>query len=282
MPHQDVRVLLGWMDRDEAVATQLGSRLPTPEEDTSSQIERWNAARESVAARPQYNLALPILEPLPPELRGRGEAFLQRPDITTAFAGWEISVGMVTLAQVLSFQKVVTEGAVARAEASNPGNLHDLFSLCLPDAASPLVMPAAIDPDGRGFSLASSNPNLRVLGPQLAQINGNPFLGFNLGFGSTFVQVVEYQDRWFVRDGYHRCYGLPRLGVGRIPALFIRAQNVGQFGWNATSFFRWDVIYGPRPPFLTDFLDDGVAENTQRPVAGKVIRITAQEFGIQL
>jgi len=189
---------------------------------------------------------------------------------------------MVTLANILSFQKMVTEGAVARVEGSNPGNLHDLFSLCLPAAAAQLQVPASLDQDGRGVSLASSNPNLRIIGAQLAQVNGSPFIGFNLGFGSNFVQVVEYQDRWFIRDGYHRCYGLLRLGIGCVPALFIRAQEVGQLGWNATSFFRWDVIYGPRPPFLVDFLDDDVAENTQRPVAGKVIRITAQEFGIQL
>ena len=282
MPRQDVRVLLGWMERDEAIATQLGSRLPTQGEDVGAQLNRWTDAQRAVAARPAYDLQTPVLDPLPEQLRQRGEAFLRRPDVAGPYAGWDIAVGMADLTKALSFQKLVTADAVERVAAIDPHDENELFSFCLPDPVDQIQVPASLDQDGRGFAISSANPNLRLLGGQLANINGSQFYGFAMGFGSTYVQVVEFQGRWFVRDGYHRCYGLLRSGVDHIPCLFIRAQNVQQFAGTAPGFFRWDIIFGARPPYLRDFLDDSVAETVQRPVVGKVIRITAQEFAVQL
>jgi len=46
-----------------------------------------------------------------------------------------------------------------------------------------------------------------------ADIEGQLFFGFS--YCLPFVQVVEYQGRWFVRHGHHRAF-----------ALLSRAQNV--------------------------------------------------------
>ena len=120
------------------------------------------------------------------------------------------------------------------------------------------------------------------MGGQIATINGQPFYGFAIGFGFPFVQIVEYQGRWFVRDGNHRCLGLLRRGVDRIPCLFIRAQDAQQFGGTAPDHIRGEILFGERPPFLRDFLDDHVSASATRPLIGKVIRIAAAEFSIQL
>ena len=282
MAHQEIRALLGWMDRDEAIATQLGAHLPSQGQDTTLQQERWNEARERVQAREEYNLPTPTLEPLPVELQERGQVFLQRPDVVGSFQGWDISVGIADLRKVLSFQKLVTADATERVAGIDTADAVALFSFCLPDAAAAIELQAMIDTDHKGFAVASANPNIRVSPGQAVNINGQPFFGFSVGFGSTFVQVVEYQGRWFIRDGYHRCYGLLRAGVEKVPCLFIRARDAQQFGGASQMFFRGEIIFGPRPPFLQDFLDDEVAENATRPVTGKVIRITAQEFGVQL
>jgi hypothetical protein len=96
------------MDQAEAIQHQLGARLPDPNEDTSAQVRRWNAAREHVAAREEYALPTPVLEPLPEGLRARGEALMQRTDVTGPFTGWDITVGVVDRDAVLSFQKAVS------------------------------------------------------------------------------------------------------------------------------------------------------------------------------
>jgi hypothetical protein len=282
MAHQEIRALLAWMDRDEAVSTQLGAHLPIQGQDINPQLARWNSAREKIQERSEYDLPTPTLEPLPGEMEDQGQAFLNRPDILGAFQGWNISVGLVDLKKILSFQKCVTSDATERAAGIDIANPGALFSFCLPEAAAPVEFPVSIDNDYKGFSIASANPNIRVNQGQMANIGNQQFFGFSIGFGSTFVQVVEYQGRWFIRDGYHRCYGLLRRGVDKIPCLFIRARDVREFGGVSAFFFRGETIFGPRPPFLRDFLDDEVTENAARPVAGKVIRITAQEFNVQL
>jgi hypothetical protein len=152
--------------------------------------------------------------------------------------------------------------------------------LCLPDADQTKEISGTLDNDGKGVSIASANPNLRIMGARQATINGEPFFGFAIGFGLPFVQFVEYQGRWFLRDGYHRSYGLLRRGVRHIPCLFIRARDAQQSGGTAPHFFRGEILFGRRPPFLKDFLSDDVAVDAQRSVTGKVVRITAQEFNI--
>ena len=81
---------------------------------------------------------------------------------------------------------------------------------------------------------------------------------------------------------FNRSYGLLRRGVRRIPCLFIRARDAQQFGGTAPHFFRGEILFGRRPPFSKDFLSDDVAVDAQRSVTGKVVRITAQAFNIQL
>jgi hypothetical protein len=282
MANEQIRALLAWMDRDEAITTQLGAHLPNEGQDINPQLVRWEAARQCVQSRQEYNLAGPTLEALPQELQERGQAFLQRPEIAASFQGWDISVGLADLHNILSFQKVITSDATDRALGVDVMDPVALFSFCLPEAGAAVEFPVSIDNDYKGFSVASANPNIRVNQGQIANIQGQQFFGFNIGFGSTFVQVVEYQGRCFIRDGYHRCYGLLRRGVEKIPCFFIRARDAREFGGISPSFFRGEIIFGPRPPFLRDFLNDEVAETATRPIAGKVIRITAQEFTVQL
>jgi hypothetical protein len=279
---EEVRFLLAWCDRDEAVRIQLGSRVPTQGEDTTTQVQIWTVARERLQARPAYNLPTPTLEPLPEELRARGEALLQRPDVTGAFAGYNLSVGMANVHNVLSFQKSILANGVERVSRVDLADPQALFSVCLPDVAEPIQTLGLLDNDGKAFSISSTNPNLRIMGSQLANINGQPFYGFAIGFGLPFVQVVEYQGRWFIRDGYHRSFGLLKKGADRIPCLFIRAQDAQQFGGTAPHHIRGEALFGAHPPFLKDFLDDEVSASATRPLTGKVLRIAASEFSIQL
>ena len=248
----------------------------------SAQIQRWTSARQRVQARADYNLQTPTLEPLPEELRARGEALLRRPDVIGAFASYNLSVGMANLQNVLSFQKNILADGVERVSKVNLSDPQALFATCLPDAVEPFQISGVLDNDGKAFSISSTNPNLRIMGGQLTNVNGQPFYGFTIGFGFPFVQVVEYQGRWFIRDGYHRSFGLLKRGVDRIPCFFIRAQDAQQFGGTAPDHIRGEILFGAHPPFLKDFLDDEVSASATRPLIGKVLRIAASEFNIHL
>src|SRR5437868_1633793 len=101
-----IRSLLAWLDQDEAVRMLLG-HLPHDGEDTSAQIAQWTEKREARAARAAYQTAAPQIEPLPDELNGRAATFSARADVQALFAGLQWQLAVVTLTNVLSYQKVV-------------------------------------------------------------------------------------------------------------------------------------------------------------------------------
>jgi len=286
---RQVRFLLGWMSREEAINTFLG-RVQAPADDIANYTERWEAARHALQTRDAFRLPPPVLEELPPELMDRANAFRARPDVISAFQPYDWTIGVADLEHVLSFQKTITEEhALDRVAGVEADDMAGLFSVCLPDAAGPANIDCAVDADGKGLTFFSSNPNLRFGGHavQQAQIPGAAagqppqtlsIAGFIISHGVPFVQIAEFNGRWFLRDGYHRCYDLLRRGIRHIPCVFIRARSFDELGANPPVFLRQEVLLGERPPFVTDFLDDRVSASTQHRDIRKVIRVSAQEF----
>ena len=289
---RQVRVLLAWLDRAEAISMLLG-HVPGPNDDIAAQVATWEAARNAMLASEPYTRPTPVLEEVPPELSERAQAFRQRPDVVSVFQNLEWTVGIVDLRTLLSFQKVVVEEqAVERVSGASADDLNALFSLCLPEPGGNVTLNAIIDHDQKGITFSSLNPNLRVVGHVIQEMEvwpaaGQPgqkmkFVGFAINFGVRFVQLAEYNDRWFVRDGYHRCYGLLRQEINRIPCVFIRAHNIQELGAQAPGFFNYEVLFGDRPPFLTDFLDDSVSVFARQRATRKVVRVTAEEFVVEV
>ena len=289
---RQVRVLLGWLEQAEAIPILLG-HAPSPNDHVRTQVAAWQAARKAMLARETYRLPTPSLESLPAEISGRAHTFQQRADVLSIFQNLDWMIGMVDLRNVLSFQKlVVEEQAVERVSHVTPDDLAALFSLCLPEPSGNVALAAIIDHDQKGFTSSSLNPNLRVVGPLIQEMEVSPapnqpgqtlqFMGFAINFGARFVQVAEYKGRWFIRDGYHRCYGFLRRGIHRIPCVFIRAQNFQQLGAQAPGFLSYELLFGERPPFLADFLDDTVSILGQQQATRKVIRVTAEEFVVEV
>jgi hypothetical protein len=108
------------------------------------------------------------------------------------------------------------------------------------------------------------------------------FCGFLINHGVSLLQVVEYSGRWFIRDGYHRAYGLLRKGITRIPCIFIRAANFQQTGADQPAFIRYETLFGLRPPFLRDFLLNEVSATVQQRAVRKVVRVAAEEFVVEV
>lgn len=287
-----VRCLVAWLEQNEAITTLLG-HLPGPTENTSAQQQVWEAARRVLEGRGAFGLPTPTLAEFPPELLGRGNAFRQRPDVMATFPGLDWTVGIADLNDVLSLQKIVVEEeATDRASAVIADDPPSLFSFCLPDPAEGVNLSGTIDPDQKGITFSSLNPNLRVVGHMFADVDvaiapggsarKQKFVGYSINFGAQFVQVAEYNGRWFVRDGYHRMFGLLRRGVHRIPCIFTKARSFEELGAAAPGFFSYEVLFGDRPPFLRDFLDDSVSISTNQKAHRKVVRISAEEFQVEV
>jgi len=85
-----------------------------------------------------------------------------------------------------------------------------------------------------------------------------PEKSVNDGGSSPFVEVGLYRNRWFLRDGYHRCYLLLRRGIHRVPAVIVHIHTLPQLGAVGHKFFSEEVLFSRHPPMVADFTRDGL------------------------
>jgi hypothetical protein len=138
--------------------------------------------------------------------------------------GWDVA--LVDLRRVCAFQPLVnSEQAIERVASIDGTDMVALATLTLP-FGSPTQLPVQLDQNHQTWIISSPNMNLPVLGaatPNPGQ-PGLPVFGFGIGVSESFLQVGEYRDRYYLRDGYHRSYGLLRQGIS------VRAKHHGLRG----------------------------------------------------
>jgi hypothetical protein len=185
---------------------------------------------------------------------------------------------MVDLAKVCAVQPQIHIGdAVQRVKAILPADLRALAELALPLAKEDRL-PATFDPQKNAWILSSPNPNLRVVG-NFNQPVGPGFLGFGFAVALTqsYLQIAGVGGRYFLRDGYHRAYGLLSAGIRQVPALVKEFGSWQEVGLPAPGLLPQSAFLGERPPLLADYLDDTVSIDVTIPSTRKVIVVQALE-----
>lgn len=282
---RSARVLLGWLPPKDAVNQLLG-RNPMPQDDLTAVNQLVTSTRSAVLQRP----ATVIDDPVVAGDRSHLDQVAGRPEVRAAFADVPWRVEWVDLTRVLSVQKMITTDGLDLRVAEAADDPDALVELCLPAAQPVPPLGAFGDPDGHGFALSSLNPNLRVVGSNVAEalVSASPQVPpqkmqaftFFVSMSASYVQVARYQGRSFLRDGYHRAAGLLRAGVSRVPAVVIEAPSF-QFITSAPGLFDHEVAFSDRAPRLTDFWDDSVSADALQPAVRKVVRIRAEQFVVQ-
>lgn len=259
-----------------------------PQEDLTSVSQKILTCKASLEARSVYVPKNPVIDVgVDPML----QAIKESPEIRAAFAGHSWYPAMVNLHDVIAFQKIISvEGLEARVTSAGRSK-EQLLELCLP-TNQPLPLTAAlVDPDGKGFTISSHNPNLRITAGQgEAEVSPGPGLPavrmqalmFFASLGASYVQVAHYKGRYFIRDGYHRGAGLLREGINVVPCILIDAKNFDEVVMGQPqAFLPYEILFGERPPRLADFWDDDVAHTIFRPAVRKIVRVRGDEFVVQ-
>lgn len=282
--NRSVRLLVPWLDSREAVSSLIGFRLPVDGEDIGPALRIHRTQQSALAGRPPHNASNAAVSPLPESLAARGEAFLR----ALRFDGGTVRLGIVDLAEVIAFQKVVALDAIdERVNGIREDDLDKLFDLCLPDPRPSEQIDGTFDRDGKGLTITSLNPNLRVSALQQAArpaagAAADQIVGFSITFGSTHVHMTEYNGRLYLKDGYHRCYALLAKGIRRIPCVVSTGRSFLDVVGTGNGHISQEHLTGPRPPLLTDFLDDSVSMTLPQRAMRKVVRIHAEEFVAQM
>jgi hypothetical protein len=284
---RQIQVLLAWFEPRDAVSALLGFRLPAQGEDISMHAAAFQQKLQALNARDSY-ADLPMTPgELPLSLAKRGDAILRSMlGIANDSHAGRFSVATVDLTRLISFQKAITlENEPARFEKIAPGDWEALFELCLPQDRVEEDLLGTFDKDGKGVTITSTNPNLRI-GPvqsvDLPGATGVKLLGFAVIFGTPHMHVVEYKGRYFLKDGYHRSFALLSRGITQVPVVLERGRSFADVHAGNSSFIAPEHLLGDHPPMVTDFLDPAVSATVWQRAFRKVIRIRAEDFVINL
>jgi hypothetical protein len=255
-----VRELVGWGIDKSPYRPRLAS---------ISQAARRAAA--IVGQRPNYTQSDPILRPQPIDAATASLEVIQRPDLHVEMLDLKWTIGIVDLRCLIAFQRRLIFDDI-RPQPTIPlaNDWPSLMALTFGPPVAPAYNVSLANKNRLIFS--SSNPNLQI---RFSASSAEPAL--QLHAGSPFLEVAEYQNRWFLRDGYHRAYNLLRSDVNHVPAVVIYASSLTELGPTHPWFFSNDVLFGPRPPRVTDFIEADLIVEYSRPRLYKTFQVTIDE-----
>lgn len=158
---------------------------------------------------------------------------------------------------------------------------EDMLSLAritLPIATAEVA--AQSEQEKNAWILRFTHPDTRIVGHFSAPVNlGAGLSGMGYGFYvavlPSFVQVVCYRGKYFLKDGYHRSLALLQRGITRIPVVFRELCESHEL--EVEGRFPDATILGPHPPLLPDYLRDDVAATVSHLASQKTITIRASE-----
>ena len=276
------RALVGWMTEEEGVLWIAGRQIaavPDPDH-----LEICRQARAVVAARQQGLDQTNLVTPLPAELDVHIAALRAHP-LGAKVLEEAGEPALVDLRRVCATQPFVhTEDALKRVEGLTTGDWASIAALTLPiPAPDPVPLQAIFDPVKQAHVIASPSPNLRVIAViHNAQIQSGDGLrltafGFGVALVPSYVSVASLRGRYFLRDGYHRAYGLLSRGITHVPALVREFPNIESVKLQPGNLPQ-DAFLGERPPLLPDYLLNVVGVDTTAPMTTKMVVVQALEI----
>ena len=101
-------------------------------------------------------------------------------------------------------------------------------------------------------------------------------LGFIVRVMPSFMQVVEFQGRYFLRDGYHRAFGLLGRGITQVPVFTRTMTAIEEVA--PQGMLPQAAYLGERPPLLPDYYANPVAQAARLPAFQRMIVIQGIEL----
>jgi hypothetical protein len=240
-------------------------------------LDTCKRARQNVAARPPGVDQSNLFQPVPVELQSHIEA-LKADAESAQVLSTSGRIQIVDLRRVCAAQPhVLVEDAKRRVEGIAAGDMLGIALVTLP-LPKREQFAVTFDQLKNTWLFASPNPNLRVIGNFSTSV-GPGFAGFGFAIAQqqSYMQVAGVNGRYFLRDGYHRAYGLVAAGITHAPAL-VKDFDTIEDAQIPPGLLPQSAYLGDRPPLLVDYLDDTVAVDTNIPSTTKMIVVQALEI----
>ncbi len=251
-------------------------RTQTLEADSGRMSEilaSWQAQQPAVQAILQAEIGVAdraTIEELPREHERTLKEIAANDLFKQSFHALPISFALVEVDTLVAAQRAVNLDYVGRLRAAyeKKTDLADLIDICLsPTRDIAPIQHLEIANSTHVFS--SPNLDIRFLGAffkklsqqdlQSAVLGGQPaaaVISF-VGYGISCVNVLRWQNRLVLNNGFHRVYALRSLGVTKIPVVIQQVNNMQlEFPAAVAGLPREYLLHAPRPVLMKDFFHD--------------------------
>jgi hypothetical protein len=246
---------------------------PTP----PALLTQWSSAQAQLGtAFP--NAGQPTVGPIPHGHDAHAQTLLTAAWLAPFFAeGWELRV-VEPMNLLLAFQVHVDldrSDVVCACLPTNP-TLTDALQLCLPTNPPPLapVFPAG-NPE-RSFIFKSPSLDFRIVNKGFFPPPTN-LAGIQIGMAPAFAQVVRFNGRCYLRNGFHRTYGLCSRQFQQLPCMYREAKTFKEVAEGPPATFGQELLESTNPPTLGHF-SQGRAYGVALRKFSRVIHIDWSEY----
>ena len=291
--------LLGFMDEQPAIRYQRDVCLVSNSNEGYLR-NQWVAARAKLGT-PMPRAGAPEILEIPPEHHAYLERVKQnprfQPTITRSRVGdvveefpWDFK--LVEIDPLLAFQLHVetdrsdelcrelllssTGAQAGKKSARKTPALSSLLPICLPEQLEEVNFAVSQEPNSLIVKSRSANLRIHAAGP-LAKDNINQFnvAGIAFGVSSPLVHVMRIDGRVYLRNGFHRVYGLRKAGATHVPCIFLEAASFAELAAPGGTFDR-ALLESDNPPTCGHFTQ-GRAHPVKLREVSRIITVSWSE-----
>jgi hypothetical protein len=216
------------------------------------------AGKTRVAARDLPRPKLQVLEAdLPNEFKDQLDFIAKHPRIGEAVQSNDWAFKSVEIDGLVCVQKFVSlTYASSIVQNCNLSRFDEQINYCLTDKYLDKTRFSKIGRDTYAFS----GLDTRVLNSWNSHDNSvnTTEVTFRIGAAVPFVQIVKCEDRYILKNGYHRIFALRKAGFRSTPCILIQGRNRAGIGI-PQGFFSEDLLFSANPPTFSSFFSDAIS-----------------------
>ena len=134
-----------------------------------------------------------------------------------------------------------------------------MLSTCLPLEAGDLSIEQPCWEKNK-VTITSLDPNTRLYDRPLhlvydPQEKKRALMGLIIGTGSPLAQVVKFEGRYYLKNGYHRAYYLRMNGIIQLPCILLEANSEADIGLSAGTL-PMNILKSNNPPTMGHFTNN--------------------------
>jgi hypothetical protein len=253
--------LVGFMEQQAAINHLKTLCVPKDYSDAALLAE-WTAAQAKLGAA-FADAGQPDIQDIPAAHQAYIATLVQIPWVVQALQQQipGTTFKLVEIDPLLAFQFTVDK---VRSDHhchpfTKPPKIEELLNACLPQVQVPEATQelTQMHPGIGSAFIKAKSLNVRMLAQGIFKDPATPhqsFTGLIFGMALPFVQVVRFNGRCYLHNGFHRSVGARLAGATHIPCVLRDVPSEAAVGIRADGYtFSSQVLNGPNPPTIGHF-----------------------------